>query len=185
MEREAFVGACEWLAGRLPSEWSWRDAPAHPVLAGASRGGGYLRSRRVAVSRRGGEPAVVAEVVFHVVFSEAYGAPALLAEPYGTGGEAMRADEYVAKACGEAASRPHPAGPAVTQAAHPVLGVPMLGLHPCRTQALLDEVGAAPGPAALLAWLSTAAPVLGLSLPLARYGPLAAELRKAAAAPNQ
>ena len=58
----------------------------------------------------------------------------------------------------------------LTQAEHPVLGVPLFQLHPCRTAELMKQMLSTVSPGCYLrSWISLVGGVVGLSLPLSYY----------------
>ena len=153
--------------------WAWVEPEAR---GGFAAGLGYLRSAAILVPADSTEDAIAHpsedddpscaapatgshRLELHAVHSATYGAPMLLLQGYDAAGAPWApaaVHAHVAR-CG---------GPAISQAEHPALGVPMHCVHPCRTAELMRDVLGARGASAapldyVTAWWSVVAPLVG------------------------
>ena len=153
--------------------WAWVEPEAR---GGFAAGLGYLRSAAILVPADSTEDAIAHpsedddpscaapatgshRLELHAVHSATYGAPMLLLQGYDAAGAPWApaaVHAHVAR-CG---------GPAISQAEHPALGVPMHCVHPCRTAELMRDVLGARGASAapldyVSAWWSVVAPLVG------------------------
>ena len=154
--------------------WAWVEPEAR---GGFAAGLGYLRSAAILVPAADSAADAIAHpsedddpscaapaasshrLELHAVHSATYGAPMLLLQGYDAAGAPWApaaVHAHVAR-CG---------GPAISQAEHPALGVPMHCVHPCRTAELMRDVLGARGASAapldyVTAWWSVVAPLVG------------------------
>ena len=154
--------------------WAWVEPEAR---GGFAAGLGYLRSAAILVPAADSAEGAIAHpsedddpscaapatgshrLELHAVHSATYGAPMLLLQGYDAAGAPWApaaVHAHVAR-CG---------GPAISQAEHPALGVPMHCVHPCRTAELMRDVLGARGASAapldyVTAWWSVVAPLVG------------------------
>ena len=173
--------------------WAWVEPEAR---GGFAAGLGYLRSAAILVPAADSAEGAIAHpsedddpscaapatgshrLELHAVHSATYGAPMLLLQGYDAAGAPWApaaVHAHVAR-CG---------GPAISQAEHPALGVPMHCVHPCRTAELMRDVLGARGASAapldyVTAWWSVVAPLVGAPVAAREFaaaeGPLAGAL---------
>jgi Autophagocytosis associated protein, active-site domain len=90
----------------------------------------------------------------HIVYSSTYRVPVLYFHPHLPSGELLDVDD-VWRDLATQYDGSDDRDSVVTQAEHPILGLPFFHVHPCRTAALLREANVKSSATYLISWLSS------------------------------